>query len=65
MLEKMELVLIGANDAPSYWWDHSGWWIFWLSLMLLITVAIVAQVQSSKVGLSASEIPARATLDDR
>ncbi len=69
MLENAELVLVGANGAPWYWWDHSGWYwamgvhgVFWLAL---IVVAIVILIRSSRGGLAGAKNSAKSALDTR
>jgi putative membrane protein len=72
MLENAELVLVGANDAPWYWWDHSGWYwamglhgIFWLILIALIVVTIVAPIRSSRRGPAGTDRSAKSAMDTR
>lgn len=69
MSENLESVLPGANDAPWYWWDHSGWYwamgahgVIWLILIALIAAAVVVLARSTRRGLSN---PARCALDSR
>ncbi len=69
MLENAELVLVGAKDAPWYWWDHSGWYwamgvhgVFWLALIVVATVILI---RSSRRGLAGAENSAKSALDTR
>ncbi len=69
MSENAALVLVGANDADWYGWDHSGWYwamgfhgVFWLAL---IVVAIVILIRSSRRGLAGAENSAKSELDTR
>ena len=69
MSENAELVLVGANDAHWYGWDHSGWYwamglhgILWLAL---VVVAIVVLIQLSRRGLPGADNSAKSTLDIR
>ncbi len=69
MLENAELVLVGANGAPWYGWDHSGWYwamgvhgVFWLAL---IVMAIVILIRFSRRGLIGAENSAKSALDTR
>ena len=72
MLENAELVLVGANNAPWYWWDHSGWYwgmgvhgILWFTLIALIVVAIIVLTRSSRKGLPGADNSAKSALDIR
>ena len=69
MLKNAELFVVGAKDAPWYWWDHSGWnWamgfhgVFWLAL---IVIAIVDLIRSSRRSLAGAENSAKSALDTR
>lgn len=72
MLDKVDLVLVGANNASGYWWDHTGWhWamglhgVFWLALIALAIATIVALSRTSSRRLRAVKISPRAALDTR
>ena len=72
MLGNADLVLVGANDAASYWWDHSGWYwamgvhgIVWLTLIALIVVAIVLFIRTSRRDLPGADNLAKSALDTR
>ena len=72
MFDKANLVLVGANDAPGYWWDHTGWYwsmglhgVFWLALIALVITAAVVLIRSSNRGFARAEGPAKVALDAR
>ena len=72
MLDKAEFFFARFNHAPWHSWDHSSWYgemgiqgLFWMLAILLITMAIFAQIQASRRNLSEAVIPAGTELDAR
>ena len=72
MMEKAELVLVGANYAPWHWWGHPSWYwamgvhgILWLTLIALIVVAVVGLTRTTRRTLPETENSANSEFDTR